>query len=63
MAGDVGDEGEVIGSVPIRLAAALPPASWTVTAWLSDRNLWRSVGECFQSPLRDPVVVNEVGNP
>jgi len=63
ISGDIGDQSQVIGCVPIPLAAALPPADTAMSAWFADRNPWRLVGECFQSPLRDRVVVNEVGDP
>ena len=53
----------MIGCFPIRLAATRPAAGATVTAWLPGRNLWWSVRECLQSPLRDRVVVNKVGYP
>jgi hypothetical protein len=59
--GDIGYEGQMIGCLPIRLAAARPATGATVTAWLAGRNPWRLVRESFQSPLRDRVVVNKVG--
>jgi hypothetical protein len=63
MARDVGNKGQMIGCLPIRIAARSPPADPTVPTGLTGRNLRRLARESSQPPLCNRVVVREIGNP